>query len=121
VVKCDHCKGSGWAWDNHAAKKVRENGRWKIVPCRKWRHCGWCSGAGQRDEWKCDHCCGSGWMSDDSYSAFGCPWCDGKGCRKDAPPGWKRTTLKRKPDPKKNKKPRKKAFAETMGDRWDLI
>jgi hypothetical protein len=28
---------------------------------------------------KCSHCGGRGVMSDDSYSHFDCPWCDGSG------------------------------------------
>lgn len=28
---------------------------------------------------RCSHCSGCGFKMDDSYSSFGCPWCNGKG------------------------------------------
>lgn len=31
---------------------------------------------------ECDHCFGSGQKSDDSYSRFECPWCDGTGIKR---------------------------------------
>jgi tRNA(Ile2) C34 agmatinyltransferase TiaS len=30
---------------------------------------------------KCQYCGGAGWKSDDSYSSFTCPWCNGTGRR----------------------------------------
>lgn len=126
MSKCDHCKGSGWAWDEHAFKKAKKGGRWTVEQCRKWDHCGWCSGTGFKDDWECGYCNGHGWKSDDSYSEFECPWCDGKGCTKDAPADWKRhDRSKKKPDPKKGKARTKasgaRKKAEVIGDRWDLI
>jgi hypothetical protein len=32
---------------------------------------------------RCQYCGGSGWKSDDSYSSFTCPWCNGTGRCKD--------------------------------------
>jgi hypothetical protein len=122
MVKCEECKGSGWKWDNNAIIRVRENGKWVGAIGRKWKHCGWCLGTGEIDEWKCGYCHGDGTMSDDSYSTFGCPWCDGKGCRKGAPKDWKRTYGPKKPNPRKRPKRIDKTPAEAGdGSRWEEI
>ena len=33
---------------------------------------------------RCSYCNGAGVKSDDSYSTFGCPWCDGTGKRRES-------------------------------------